>query len=341
LFLLVPIYRFVFYIKVYVDLAVRFGKAKKFWWWKVFPFMYQCKLGLSHALFDNGKYGLEDDFVSRMFNISYSSEKSSYSNGQVTIRTETKEEQTIYDESKSICSKCGTPHFGWETTCKKCGNSLIEKSSNILEKEQNTDVDAVGHNNVKSGETVPNAKIQKTEKTIVVTDKLRNENFEKQPTVTKKKKKSKLYLILSLVVLLLVGAISAYVLVGNDGTGGLEIENGVLISVGSCNKSEIVIPKSVNSIGKNAFSVYTNLTSITIPNSVTSIEDHAFSGCSNLKSLILPNSIRSIGKYTFSGVKCNIIYKGTIAQWNAINKSINWNKGFTNNIICTDGTIEL
>ena len=57
---------------------------------------------------------------------------------------------------------------------------------------------------------------------------------------------------------------------------------------------------SVTSIGDNAFSVCSSLTTVTIPNSVTSIGIYAFFGCSGLTSVTIPNSVTSIGIYAFS-----------------------------------------
>jgi hypothetical protein len=61
------------------------------------------------------------------------------------------------------------------------------------------------------------------------------------------------------------------------------------------------IPKSVKSIGDEAFRNCNNLTSINILNSVTSIREGAFKDCSSLTNINIPNSITSIGNGAFAG----------------------------------------
>ena len=58
---------------------------------------------------------------------------------------------------------------------------------------------------------------------------------------------------------------------------------------------------SVTSIGGNAFTGCTGLTSVEIPNSVTSIGEYAFGLCENLTSVTIPNSVTKIGKGAFVG----------------------------------------
>lgn len=66
-----------------------------------------------------------------------------------------------------------------------------------------------------------------------------------------------------------------------------------------CNKS--IIPPSVETIGKQAFSNCNNINSISIPDSVTMIEKFAFSGCDSLSSIVIPGSVTRIEEKAFFG----------------------------------------
>jgi hypothetical protein len=63
--------------------------------------------------------------------------------------------------------------------------------------------------------------------------------------------------------------------------------------------TSVTIPDSVTSIGFIAFMNCSSLTSVTIPNSVTSLADGAFQNCSSLTSVIIPDSVTSLGSYAF------------------------------------------
>ena len=63
----------------------------------------------------------------------------------------------------------------------------------------------------------------------------------------------------------------------------------------------VTIPSGVTSIGYQAFSACTSLTSVTIPSDVTSIGDWAFYYCSGLTSVSIPSGVTSIGAYVLCG----------------------------------------
>src|ERR1039458_10085747 len=57
----------------------------------------------------------------------------------------------------------------------------------------------------------------------------------------------------------------------------------------------------VTSIGTNAFSECTSLTSFTIPSSVTSIGTNAFTGCTSLTSVYCEGDAPTVDQSAFSG----------------------------------------
>ena len=93
-----------------------------------------------------------------------------------------------------------------------------------------------------------------------------------------------------------------------DAIKSVVIEEGVT-SIGRYAFSEfseltsVSIPNSVVSIGENSFEKCTSLTNIDIPNSVASIGHGAFFGCENLAEITIPDSVTSIEDYAFVKTK--------------------------------------
>lgn len=141
--------------------------------------------------------------------------------------------------------------------------------------------------------------------------------------------------------------------------------------IGSCKDSHVVIPSEyeglpVAEIGDNAFANRSSLISIVLPDSVIRIEGGAFASCTSLTSIELGNGLKGIGSDvfyenalttivfpssleaidTYAIVNCsslsNIIYKGTTAQWEAVNKSAGWISDVPATYVqCSDGDVAL
>jgi len=81
-----------------------------------------------------------------------------------------------------------------------------------------------------------------------------------------------------------------------------DVDQGVLLKYNGAG-GDVVIPDNlgITSIGSNAFSYSSTLTSVTIPKGVTSIGSYAFRECTALKSLALPSGLTSIEGFAFDG----------------------------------------
>ena len=84
------------------------------------------------------------------------------------------------------------------------------------------------------------------------------------------------------------------------------VRNGILYSgdykkIISClyNSDEIDLPRTVEEIGRSAFSGCFNLRKVSLPNTLKRIGSYAFSGCSSLKSITIPKSVISIENSLF------------------------------------------
>ena len=112
---------------------------------------------------------------------------------------------------------------------------------------------------------------------------------------------------------------------------------------GCVSLTSIELPDNLLKIGDSAFFACKGLTSVTIPDKVTMIDSWAFCNCENLTSITIPSSLKDLGGCIFG--RCDklrdILFKGTVEQWEAISKSSAWNAAMTNYTIhCTDGDLE-
>ncbi len=88
-----------------------------------------------------------------------------------------------------------------------------------------------------------------------------------------------------------------------DATGAVDIPETVTIN------GEIL---TVTSIGDEAFSNCSGLTSVTVHEGLTRIGEFAFAGCTSLDYIAFPESLNSIGGYMFTGSSTTIEFKGDI-----------------------------
>ena len=111
--------------------------------------------------------------------------------------------------------------------------------------------------------------------------------------------------------------------------------------------AEVTVPASVKTWGKYAFSGCAKLKTARV--ACDSIGAFAFTRCTSLSSLTISANCRTFGEnmLTYCESLTAITYEGTIAQWNAITKPVNWMSSgehsynnYLKKIQCVDGYLE-
>lgn len=92
--------------------------------------------------------------------------------------------------------------------------------------------------------------------------------------------------------------------------------------------TEVTFPASLTEINNSAFQSCVSLMHVVLPEGMTRIEGYAFSSCTNLRSITIPASVTYLGWDILQGCRSleMVIFEGTIAQWNAIEKDDRWNE---------------
>lgn len=122
----------------------------------------------------------------------------------------------------------------------------------------------------------------------------------------------------------------------NDTTGWPSIVSNTYVN----GKGIIKFASNITNVVRAAFYGADQLDSIVIPNSVTRLEEWSFGYTPFLSYLEIPSSVIYLGFCTFRSCHelDNIMYAGTISQWNNITKSESWYIEIKATVVhCTDG----
>ena len=111
-----------------------------------------------------------------------------------------------------------------------------------------------------------------------------------------------------------------------------------------CPIESIVIPDGVKTLHGGMFANCRKLKSVTLPDGIETIVGFAFAYCSSLEKITLPRSVTKIQGEVFADCSnlTEFTFKGTKAEWNAIEKQDGWNDGCPFTVIhCSDGDVNL
>ena len=102
------------------------------------------------------------------------------------------------------------------------------------------------------------------------------------------------------------------------------------------------VPKNVATWDTEVFHNRTGITSVDITENdgISRLYEDMFWGCSALKEVRISKRITTLEAGIFTGCTSfdTLYYDGTLEQWNAVNKKIDWHSGNVKRVVCTDGT---
>ena len=106
------------------------------------------------------------------------------------------------------------------------------------------------------------------------------------------------------------------------------VPNYALTGAGKALQGSVIINEGITSIGANAFSNCSNLTSITLPSTITKVDSNAFNNCSGMtEEIIFPENLKTFGQnafYNCSGIKGTLtLLEGTVLGAGAFNNCEN------------------
>lgn len=109
-----------------------------------------------------------------------------------------------------------------------------------------------------------------------------------------------------------------------------------------CPIESIVIPDGVKTLHGGMFANCRKLKSVTLPDGIETIVGFAFAYCSSLEKITLPRSVTKIQGEVFADCSnlTEFTFKGTKAEWNAIEKQDGWNEDCPFTVVhCSDGDV--
>lgn len=247
------------------------------------------------------------------------------------------------------CIKCGTYYDNGQNFCRNCGNDLRKQTAAMLEDEAKSAApDSSLHDSVSAPAHTQEETAPVTESTEEACGPEVSMETGQSPKPEEKGRWWPPYLVMA--ILSLIGALLFFGMKPDTSAAEpacFRVENGTLyfepeyytgealLKVPSqvdgqtvthlapacfsgCDSiTEIILPRSLESIGACSFSGCSSLRGIFIPRSVKSIGDEAFRDCSSLEAVHFGDQLSYLGGDLFlrCPVLVHIFYDGTYESW--------------------------